>query len=99
MQSPPPSRSPGTQWGQRSCEPLGVPGSTWGTGECCYLDDGSRQDDVSAERTLRIEALLLAVIGLGQRHGQGRLGVRLGVKGHALLITHMRHLISKNILY
>lgn len=43
------------------------------------LQHRSRQDDVSTERTLRVEALLPAVVGLSQRHGQRRLRVRLQV--------------------
>lgn len=42
-----------------------------------YLNDRAGQDDVGAERTLRVEALLSAVIGLSQRHGQRRRGVHL----------------------
>ena len=44
---------------------------------CRYLQNRSRQDDVSTEGTLRVKALLFAVVGLSQRHGQRRLGVHL----------------------
>lgn len=49
---------------------------------CVYLHHRSRQDDVSAERTLRVVALLSAVISLSQRHGQRRLRVHLQDRRH-----------------
>lgn len=60
------------------------------TGVCRYLEHGSRQDDVSAQRALRVEALLPAVICLSQRHRQGCLRVHLqgagpGTGGHSVL--------------
>lgn len=53
----------------------------------------SRQDDVSTERTLRVKALLPAVISLSQRHGQRRHRAHLQVLHGDLHAgqVHVRH--------
>ncbi len=83
LQTPPPSRSPGPEErgeGHVTAQGLSCGYTCVCVCVCVYLEHRSWQDDVSTQRTLRVEALLPAVLSLSQRHGQGRLRVHL--QGH-----------------
>lgn len=76
-QTVPPSRSPG---GKKEGEGHSVDDRDYVrvcVRVCRYLHHRAGQDDAGAQGTLWVKALLAAVVGLSQRHGQRRLRVHL----------------------